>query len=66
MLITVRRSGFQAAFSKMRSRHTDLGITTVSCCNAQRMSTCAGVRPMRAAISRILPSCRRRPRVSGL
>ena len=41
-----------AAFSKMRSRRTDLGITTVWCCSAQRMSTWAGVRPTRPAISR--------------
>jgi hypothetical protein len=40
-----------SAFSAIRSRWVDLGMTGTSCCRHQRSSTCAGVRPVRAAIS---------------
>ena len=62
-------SAFQwntSAFRMMRSRVTDLGITTRSCCSDQRINTYAGDTPCRRATAATTGSSRRRPRVRGL
>src|ERR1700682_1336915 len=54
------------AFSAMRSRWVDFGMTIRPCCRHQRMSTWAGVRPTRDAILLTAGSARWRPVPSGL
>ena len=55
-----------SVFRIMRSRVTDLGITTRSCCSDQRINTYAGDTPCRRATAATTGSSRRWPRVSGL
>ena len=57
---------FEGAFSAIRSRCVDFGITMSSRCTHQRSRTCAGVRPARSAICPTRSSERCRPVPSGL
>ena len=54
------------AFSSMRSRRTDLGMTISPCCRHQRSSTWAGVRPAWLAIRATVASVSELPVPSGL
>jgi hypothetical protein len=53
------------AFSSIRSRWTDFGISISRCSIPQRSRTWAGVRPCDVAIARTTGSSNCRPRVSG-